>query len=178
MLHPRDFLSWKAEHGGAELIDILSPREYQGFADELLAMGTRLVALKAGSRGVYVRSGALQQVKALPGIDAANWASRELWAPALAIDSIASATGSGDSAIAGFLTAYLKGETLERTLRYATCLGWQNLHELDALSGIKDWTTTTKMIEQDIPVLETGLAEEQWRWSAADRLWTGPRDRS
>ena len=41
--------------------------------------------------------------------------------------NIASALGSGDSAVAGFLVAFLKGKSVEETIRYANVVGAQNL---------------------------------------------------
>jgi sugar/nucleoside kinase (ribokinase family) len=44
MLEPETFLRTKAEHGGAGLIDLLTPADYGRIATKLLALGTRIVA--------------------------------------------------------------------------------------------------------------------------------------
>jgi len=46
---------------------------------------------------------------------------------------------------------YLKGLT-KNPLNIPTCLGYQNVCVLDAISKIKDWQTTTEMIKSDIPM--------------------------
>ncbi len=179
MLDPEGFLKMKREHDDAELIDFFSPEDYGRIADELLAMGCKVVSLKSGHRGFYLKTadqatfagmGAAQ-----PG-DAANWSRRELWAPAYVVPKFGSATGSGDSAIAGLLSAYLRGRSIEDSLLYAVCCGWQNVQVLDAVSGIHPWDETTEMIGRRLPVIDAHITSTGWRWSAAQGLWAGPRD--
>ena len=56
-------------------------------------------------------------------------------------------TVHGDSAIAGFLIAFLKGETIEMCLKCACMCGAQNVQVLDAVSGVKKWEQTTREIK-------------------------------
>ena len=149
-------------------------------ADELLAMGAKIVSLKSGHRGFYVKTGDAklfrEMGRAKPG-NADNWSSRELWRPAFTVDSFGSATGSGDSAIAGFLSAFLRGLDIEEALDYATCLGYQNVCVLDAVSGIKDWDTTTQMIRTGRPFIDAHIHANGWKHNAAHNLWVGPHDK-
>lgn len=150
MLYPQEFLKMKAEHNNAELIDYITPEQYSSIADEVLSMGAKMVTLKSGRRGFYIKTASKNTFKDLGAAkprDANNWSDRELWAPAYKVEKFGSATGSGDSSIAGLLTGYLKGLTIEESLKYATCMGYQNVCVLDAVSGIKDWQTTTDMIQ-------------------------------
>lgn len=180
MLEPEAFLAMKRDHGGAELIDYLTPSDYARIADKLLALGARMTSLKSGHRGYYFKTGSAAVLEGLgaakPG-DPGNWANRELWCPAFHAPHLASATGSGDSSIAGFLTGFLKGETLERTLRAANCLGWQNVQVLDAVSGIKSWEETVAMLDRDMPVNDIHIDAPGWH-ALADGLWAGPADRA
>ena len=112
---------------------------------------------------------------ARPG-DADNWSNRQLWAPAFEVDDFGSATGSGDSAIAGLLSAFLRGLSIEKSLKYATCCGLQNVSVLDAVSGIKPWDETTGMIEQNMPMIDANIKANGWKWSDDYNLWAGPKD--
>lgn len=175
MMQRERFLAMKVEHGGAELIDYFDAPDYTTLSSQFLAFGSKIVALKSGHRGFYVRTAdaaAFETMgRARPG-DAANWSNRELWCPAYRVDPIASATGSGDSSIAGFLSAFLRGETIERALKYANTAGSENLTELDALSGLKDWAATTRLAEDRSRALnELTIAVPGWRYDDAARLW-------
>ena len=179
MLSPDEFLSLKHEHGDADLIDVLEPARYSQCADELLRMGAKLVMLKTGHRGVYFKSGPAEgfaEMGAVKPGTAENWARREAWAPAFEVEHMASATGSGDSAIAGFLAAYLKGLPVEDALRYAVCLGWQNLQALDAVSGIRTWEETSSVLVSPPPQIEAQVVGAGWQWSESRGLWFGPDD--
>lgn len=179
MLYPEEFLRMKQEHNNAELIDFISPATYTKVADELLAMGSKMVALKSGHRGFYIKTG---DKKLFSGMGAArpadpdNWSNRELWAPAYVVDKFGSATGSGDSSIAGLLSAYLRGRSIEDALKYATCVGLQNVRVLDAVSGIQSWDVTTSMIKSDLPMIDIHNKAANWKWLDGAKMWAGPSD--
>lgn len=181
MLEPKRFLELKQAHGGADLIGILLSEEYSRIAGELLALGARMTSLKAGFRGWYFRTGPKEGLDrmgaARPG-DADNWSLRELWCPALECKNMASATGSGDSSIAGFLTAFLRGLSIEESLKSAVCLGWQNLQALDAVSGIRSWPETLKLLKKGLPMEMFELNAPGWMWSDSFNLWIGSKDRT
>ena len=179
MLHPDEFLKMKREHNGAELIDYLAPADYSRIADEVLSMGCKMTTLKSGHRGFYIKTAAKETLEnmgaAKPG-NVDNWADRELWAPAFEPGHFGSATGSGDSSIAGMLSAYLRGLSIEDALKCAVCCGLQNVRVLDAVSGIKNWDETTKMLEEDMPVIGTHIEADGWQWLDDAGLWAGPGD--
>ncbi|MEI6970517.1 MAG: carbohydrate kinase family protein [bacterium] len=179
MLWPDEFLARKKRHKQADLLNHFTPEEYSVMADEVLAMGTRMVALKSGHRGFYLKTSGKAAMAELDFITPrcrAGWADRELWTPAFAVDHFGSATGSGDSAIAGFLSALLRGLPIEATLKYATCCGLQNVRVLDAVSGIKPWDETTRMLKRRMPMLDLKITGEGWRYSKKAGLWAGPGD--
>ncbi len=179
MSHLAEYFEYKKRAGSHELIDFIEPAIHSRLADEFIAMGAKIVALKSAHRGLYMRTAnraKLNQIGfAKPG-DLENWADRELWCPAFKVAKIASATGSGDSSIAGFLTAYLRGFPIEKALKIANCLGFQNLHELDALSGIKSWTETLKMVENSVlELVKFNLDAPDWVWDEQKMLWSKKR---
>jgi sugar/nucleoside kinase (ribokinase family) len=180
MLYPQEFLEMKAAHNNAELIDYISPDKYTSMADELLDMGAGMVTLKSGHRGFYIRTGSAERIAKFGAgkpADIRNWADRELWSPAYKVDSVASATGSGDSSIAGLLAGFINGLTIERSLKYAVCLGYQNVQVLDAVSGIKDWDQTTDLIKLDMPVIDIDTGFTRWQFDGKHRIWTSDSDK-
>lgn len=174
MLHPKEFLDMKKLYCNQELIDYFQPQDYSGLADELLSLGCTVVALKTAHRGFYLKTSSKERFYGISDsvpIDVDNWAHRELWAPAYEVDTFGSATGSGDSSIAGLLSAYLRGTTIELALTYANCCGLQNVRVLDAISGIKNWDETTAMIQRNMPVIDAKIESPDWKWREEHRLW-------
>ena len=180
MLYPEKFLEMKKQHDNSELIDYITPEQYSQVADEILAMGAKMTTLKSGHRGFYIKTASKDKFKGLGAAkpaDAENWADRELWAPAYVVESFGSATGSGDSSIAGLLTAYLNGLTIEESLKYATCLGYQNVCVLDAVSGCKDWSDTTEMIASGMPMIDAKMDNSGWKYHDDYKLWSAAKDK-
>jgi sugar/nucleoside kinase (ribokinase family) len=179
MLHPERFLEMKRQHNNAELIDYITPQQYSDLSDEILEMGAKMVTLKSGHRGFYIKTASKDKFAGLGAAkpaDAENWANRQLWSPAYTVEKFGSATGSGDSSIAGLLSGYLKGLTIEKSLKYATCLGYQNVCVLDAVSGIKDWQTSTEMIDAGMPMIDVHIEDGNWRFRDDVMLFAGPND--
>ena len=142
-------------------------------------MGCKMMILKSGHRGFYIKTDSKESFETLgaakPG-DGDNWSSRELWSPAFKSSHFSSAAGSGDSSIAGFLSAFLRGLTIEEAIKYAVCCGMQNVQVLDAVSGIKPWDETTKMLQDGLPIIEAHVDAADWTWLDDYGLWVGPGD--
>ncbi|MCU0646075.1 MAG: carbohydrate kinase family protein [bacterium] len=181
MLDPENYFKIKQRAGSKDVIEFIDPVEYSRLARICLDLGAKIVALKAAYRGFYILTSDFTGTSNFDAIlqsQRANWSSRELWCPAFSIDKIASATGSGDSSIAGFLAAFSRGCPIEKTLKYANCVGNQNLHVLDAVSGIKNWDETTTMIEAgNLKMIDLPLPSPDWKFDAKFQLWTGKHDR-
>jgi len=177
LLDPEGF--FRQKRAGENLIWASPPDRYAGVASCLLEMGAQVVVLKAADRGIYLRTSPEVRFPPESGVrpeNAAAWAGRELWCPALRADEIASATGAGDACVAGFLTAFLKGLGPEECLRYAAIVGWENLHALDATTGIRTWEETVALFHAEMPVNDPELAISGWEWSAGKGVWVGPHD--
>jgi sugar/nucleoside kinase (ribokinase family) len=179
MLEKNDFLKMREERGGEELIDFFSADDYSRLAGKLIDLGTSMTSLKTGHRGFYFKTGSSARIKNLcdsAGISIQEWSDREAWCPAFKVTPIASATGSGDSSISGFLAAFLRQLPLEKCLRYACILGWQNLQSLDAVSGIKSWEESSRLLQEDLPLINPQINHHDWQWIEAHQLWAGPND--
>ncbi len=147
----------------------------------LLDMGAKIVGLKIGDRGLYLRTAnavALAKMGRSRIADEVAWSDRELWAPCFATQ-VAGTTGSGDATIAGFLMGLLRGMAPEETLQAACAVGACNVEAVDALSGIRSWPETAERIAAGWPRLPTALdlAEAGWLWDSAHEVWIGPMDR-
>ncbi len=172
-LHPREYLERKEQAGGQELIDHIRPEEFSRFAEEYLQLGCRIAVIKAGHNGWYVKTSGRQRLQELGRAhpaDPAAWADRELWCPAFVVEKIASAAGSGDSSIAGFLTALLKGHSLEECLKLANAAGAMNLRALDTLSGLSSWGQLQEAANT-MQVRELAFLKAPWKWDGQRKLW-------
>jgi sugar/nucleoside kinase (ribokinase family) len=172
-LHPEEYLLRKEQAGGQELIDHIRPEEYSRFADEYLELGCRIAVIKAGHNGWYVKTSGAQQLRDLGrGGPAApeSWADRELWCPAFVVERIASAAGSGDCSIAGFLTGLLKGRSLEECLKLANAAGALNLRAMDTTSGLPPWGELEEAAGR-MRVRELDFLERPWAWDPRRKLW-------
>ncbi len=181
MLEPEAYFQVKAKAATRDVVDFISPADFARLGEQCLALGAKVVVLKAAHRGLYTLTAQRERLVGLstPPGDLTNWSQRELWCPAFRVDKVASATGSGDSAIAGFLAAYLRGYSIEASLKLANCVGYQNLHELDAVSGIHDWEYTCSLVnQQKLTMIDTGLSANGWQWDATEQLWLGKRNRT
>jgi sugar/nucleoside kinase (ribokinase family) len=152
--------------------------EISGLADELLQLGVKIVGIKCGSSGIYTRTASQDKLKTMvrPGFwNPAQWAEKERWEPAYQPETIVNANGSGDAAIAGFLAAYLHGESLESALHCAAAAGACNLTKADTVSGIRSWEETNELINRGWAKLPFQINSPGWK-AIGGGQWAGPRD--
>jgi len=129
------------------IADGFTAADVRALADECLAMGAEIVVLKCGHVGAYLRSTPSPEgVVDLLG-SPADWAGVEMFEPTCCVTDIASTSGSGDSSIAGFLAAMLRGEAPQRCMAALTVVGAQNLSALDAVSGVRSWEETLEVLD-------------------------------
>lgn len=158
---------------GEDFINTVPIDVYQDIANDLIVLGCGVVILKAGHRGIYVRVAGgdrLGQISVLPSQAHSNWAERELWGAPYVTEKIVSATGAGDSAVAGILAAVLHGKTLEETLQFGNCLGYQNLRALDTVSGVGTYEETESLIKILEPVAIDFL-DKAWVLTSFKGIW-------
>ncbi len=100
-------------------------------AQFLLDAGAKVVGLKLGHRGCYVRSAAGEEVR-LPAL------------PVQAIDAL----GAGDAFVAGFLAGVVRGWNLEQCARFATAVGASCVTALGATTGILSFEETLDFLRR------------------------------
>ncbi len=132
-----------------DLLEQITPGLLSELSEWMLDLGARIVVIKLGHRGLYVRTGSetvlADMGRACPS-EITAWANREIWAPAFRVVEVGAA-GSGDAAISGFLAALLRDLSLEKAAIMATAVGACNVEAIDGLSGIRAWEETQERIE-------------------------------
>jgi len=160
--------------------DLETPAIALELAREFVDMGVAVAGIKCGALGYCVVTGDRDRIdnmgRARP-VDSDSWSGRQLWSPGYWADTIKSATGAGDSSIAGFLMSLACGQSIETASNAACAVGWQNLRAVDAFSGVGTWQETLEMIEAGRPRNQVRLPDG-WRWCSERGVWTGPLDRS
>jgi sugar/nucleoside kinase (ribokinase family) len=163
-----------------------SPKKYLASKSDLLSkissrlleMGAKIVMLKLGDCGAYLRTSEISLInrigRARPNAPEI-WADRELWVPCFRVNVIGT-TGSGDSTIAGFLSAFLYGYTPEKALTSAVAVGACNVEAADALSGVPAWDLVQKRIEAGWERLMVCENPVGWHWSKENEIWIGVND--
>ena len=176
MLRRDRYLELAATVGQAAMLDALSTEDIAGLAQEALDLGAKVVLLKLGHRGSYLRSREVgpDSGRALAGL-ASSWSRRQLWMSTYVTD-VVTTLGAGDAAIAGFLAGLLQGQTAAEAVRSAAAVGGCNVEAADATSGVQSWEATQARIEAGWAQHPLPCPGAGWLWDEALGLWRGPDD--
>ena len=180
MLRRQAFDRFAAMSEHSRPLDSIEPSLIAELGQELLDMGAKIVALKIGERGLYLRTAstmALTQLGRCQVADVAAWSDRELWSPCFAT-CVVGTTGSGDATIAGFLLGLLRAMTPEAALSAACAVGACSVEAVDALSGVRSWSETEARLTAGWARVPIALDATTvgWRWDSDHNLWVGPMD--
>ena len=173
MLHRETYDDLRQAADGSDILPLITPRMLADLSQELFALGVKVVALKLGDRGVYLRTAgqsALESLGRARPSDPAAWANKELWAPCFLVDVVGT-TGAGDATIAGFLSGLLRDMPPEEALTAAVAVGGCNVETADALSGVRPWDETLRRIAEGWPRHRLDLQAPGWRFDDAHQLW-------
>ncbi|MCH8215260.1 MAG: carbohydrate kinase family protein [Planctomycetes bacterium] len=125
---------------------------------QLLDMGAAIVLLKLGDQGLFLRTTPDPQRLETLGRALAQQATSEAWlgcemgVPAFQANVVGT-TGAGDSTIAGFIGALLKGYPPRDAITFAAAVGAFCVEQSDAASGIPPWNDVTKRLQAGWPTL-------------------------
>lgn len=135
MLEPAEHAAIAARASGGDMIEAIDRPIFDQLADRVLGCGVKILLIKAGHRGAYLRTAG----------------SPATWIDPFPVecDRVKNACGAGDCAGAAFLSSLLKGDPVERAGRYAMLAGRDNLYGNDALSGLRDWNSMARQLETD-----------------------------
>lgn len=167
------------EAAGRDIIDSLDWEEVRGIAGTFLSMGAKVVLLKLGSCGMYLRT-ADEAVLAKGGRAlkdyAADWSDRELWIFPNTVERIVSTTGAGDVGIAGFLATLLRGGQPVRALQVAATASSLCIQSADSTSLLRPWEELADCGVTARRTVNRALPAGQWR-AEAEGLFRGSLDR-
>ena len=174
MLHPDTYENLANTPGG--VIPAVTPNLLTDLSDELLDLGVKIVLIKLGHRGAYLRTAdkpALQRIGRAAQQDLSSWNNQEMWAPCFQVE-VAGTTGSGDATIASFLSAILRGTSVRQALTMAVAVGACSVEGLDPLSSVLTWENTINRIDQGWPRHPLDLSPYGWENDEIHELWVKP----
>jgi sugar/nucleoside kinase (ribokinase family) len=143
MIEPDLYSSILKEAAGRDIIDLILENEYKRIADKVLMMGVKILFVKAGHKGAFLITGNLSGLKSSPLLLSSQIEFPDgIWLAPFPVDSerFQNASGAGDCAVAGFLSALLKGEDIVTAGKYAMMAGRDNLYGNDAVFGLQQWS--------------------------------------
>ncbi len=110
-----------------------------GLGKKVMDMGAKIVVFKCGTLGYYVKTCDAQTLGKMGRGIAGNlkdWAEKEIFSGIYEVDQVVSATGAGDTSIAGFLAGLVKGMSPEECVNLACGTGAFCVTQYGAVDGI------------------------------------------
>ena len=142
MLDKEAYKERVSQHPGEDIALIVSDDEIRCIADTFLEMGAKIVLLKLGMKGLYLKTATvLKNLGRAFGETAESWEGKELRIFPVPVSEVVSTTGAGDTAIAGFLAAVLHGDTPETALSAAVYTASRCVMSKDTTSLIEGYET-------------------------------------
>ena len=130
--------------GAAEMLPDIPKTEICALADSMLGYGAKIVLLKCGGRGLYLRTASRDALASILPPDMLDaWSQCEMWEQPHRVDAMRSTTGAGDTAVAGFLCALRKKLLPGDALRLAAYTAARCIASYDTVSQI---TCSEKML--------------------------------
>jgi sugar/nucleoside kinase (ribokinase family) len=156
-----------------DILPLITSQVLSDLGQELVDLGAKIIGIKLGRRGLYMRTAEPAAIESMgharPSSPAA-WANKELWAPAFKVYEVG-ATGAGDAAIAGFLSALLRDMPPQAALTAAAAVGACNVEAADGLSGIRAWDETLRRVADGWLQHELDIEAPGWCFDGDQRLW-------
>lgn len=173
MLRPHTYWELCQQASSLNFLPLITPEFLSDLSQELLALGVKILGLKLGERGLYVRTtgqAALENLGRGQPTDLAGWANKELWAPCFKVE-VTGTAGSGDATIAGFLAALGRDLPLRTAAKAAVAVGACNVEAADTLSGLRSWPDTIERMAQGWPQHPLTLTTPGWGFEDHTGLW-------
>jgi sugar/nucleoside kinase (ribokinase family) len=142
MLEPKLYRAVLERAAGGYIINSIAADEYVTIARKVIGMGVKVLLVKAGHKGAFLITGDIDALSSSPlRLSDQIGCPDGIWLPPQPEkrELVCNASGAGDCAVAGFLTALLKDETIANAGRCAMLAGRDNLYGNDALSGLRSW---------------------------------------
>jgi sugar/nucleoside kinase (ribokinase family) len=159
--------------GGPAILPLITPELLSDLSQELLDWGGKIIGLKLGHRGFYVRTAGRAALETMGRAHPSNldaWADQEMWIACFKVELVGAA-GSGDSTIAGFLAALLRDLPLVDAVTAAVAVGACNVEAADTLSGVRAWDETMRRIASGWAHHELTLTAPGWQFDFEHQMW-------
>lgn len=151
MLHREQYEEWVKRAGENDITTVLDlERDIKPLAKECMNMGVKVLLLKCGEPGFYFKTqseSSLKKIGSRIELSIADWANREGFEKSYVPKEVLSGTGAGDTTIAAFLTAMLKGYPFELCIHLASAIGASCVEAYDAISGLKSFAVLEEKIK-------------------------------
>lgn len=143
MLDRERFDSWKKRAGGKDVTTILDvDRDIRPLAEECMALGSKILFLKCGVPGMYLKtadSQVLESISPRLELDTRAWADQDFFEKSYVPEKVLSGTGAGDTSIAAFLKAVLDGYSPQMAMHLAAGTGASCVEAYGALDGLRSF---------------------------------------
>ncbi len=147
---PGKFAEIKSTQENVETYNQILVRMMREAGRMIIDSGVKIVLIKAGGAGIYLLTGDVSSINGKTGLNLPEhgWNFRELWCKAYHADTarIVNSNGTGDVAVAAFLSAILDAETAETSLKYAAMAGRNTLYCHNIHTDLPGWEVMTKGI--------------------------------
>lgn len=150
MLDKKRFEEWKHRADGKDMAVGLKAEDVAPLAQMLLDWGGKIVMIKCGAAGLYLATNfqkALQNIGGDFSSMMAGWENIRHFENSFKPRKVLSGTGAGDTCIAAFLTAMLRGYPWKKCVEYAAASGAACVETYDALGGLLSFAELDQKIE-------------------------------
>jgi Sugar kinases, ribokinase family len=166
-----------------EIIFMLDKKEYQrlkAISDDILPlidihyisrlgqrviqMGAKIVAFKCGELGFYLTTAdvkALNQMGRGMVHNPDAWGNKEIFSSTYTVENVISATGAGDTCIAGFLAGLVRGMPPEDCINLACGAGAICVSEYGAVDGIEHMDVIMKKVKDGWPKKKINILDKE-----------------
>ncbi|MDO5112684.1 MAG: carbohydrate kinase family protein [Clostridia bacterium] len=174
MLAPAAFRRLK--QADDDILKNITFSQIEDLADDLLDMGAAVAVIKCGALGFYAKTAdaaAFEQKRfgrATPQ-NVPAWAAHAAFSPVFCVENVVSATGAGDSSIAGFIAALLAGRSLYETVNIACAAGAACITDYSATGAIPPMAALTERLEAGWKKSPCRFAPAGYTWDEAGQLW-------
>ncbi len=150
MIDKPRFDEWTARSGGGDITEAIRLDDVEPLAERLLDWGAKVVLIKCGTPGMYLRTADAARLSTINGDLLQHpeaWADLAHFEKSYVPEKVLSGTGAGDTSIAAFLLAITKGYSWQRCLQLAAATGASCVEAYDSISGLRSFEELEKKID-------------------------------
>lgn len=144
------FDEWTERANGRDMTLVIKPADVKPLAEKLIDWGAKVVLIKCGAPGMYLMTAGETILSKIGGklfTEPAAWANLDHFEKSYVPDKLLSGTGAGDTCIAAFLLAVMKGYSWQRCLQLAAGTGASCVEAYDSLGGLRTFEELEKKID-------------------------------